>query len=121
MATSSNDYHHNIIELIAKETGLSHIALYTRLLIQNKITPYNYSLVKHELDAQYQQWIKDKNEKLELNKLEGKASGGMTPVPIQSPLLISTIQRAYYSGVLNEFEVCKTLNISPDKLNKYIQ
>ena len=36
-------------------------------------------------------------------------------------LLISTIQTAFYEGILNEYEVCKRLNIKPDKLDKYIQ
>ena len=47
--------------------------------------------------------------------------GGTIPKPINSPLLISTIQTAFYEGVINEFEVCKSLNITPDKLDKYIQ
>ena len=40
---------------------------------------------------------------------------------IALPLLISTIQTAFYEGILNEYEVCKRLNIKPEKLDKYIQ
>ena len=35
-------------------------------------------------------------------------------------MFLSTIQTAYYEGVLNEYEVCKKLNIKPEKLEKYI-
>jgi hypothetical protein len=56
----------------------------------------------------------------ELDKLQGIQKGGSTPKPINSPLLISTIQTAFYEGVINEYDVCKTLNISPDKLEKYL-
>jgi hypothetical protein len=51
----------------------------------------------------------------------GIQKGGSTPKPINSPLLISTIQTAFYEGVINEYDVCKTLNISPDKLEIYLQ
>ena len=33
-------------------------------------------------------------------------------------MFVSTIQTAYYEGVLNEYEVCKKLNIKPEKLEE---
>ena len=56
-----------------------------------------------------------------MDKILGIQKGGSTPKPMNSPLLISTIQAAFYEGVINEYDVCKTLNISPDKLEKYLQ
>lgn len=49
-ADSSNDYQFEIVEEISKKTHLSKIAVFTRLLLQNKISPANYNNVKAELD-----------------------------------------------------------------------
>lgn len=120
-ADSSNDYQFEIVEEISKKTHLSKIAVFTRLLLQNKISPANYNNVKAELDEIFKANQEREREQRELEKQKGIKPGGSTPKPINSPLLISTIQTAFYSGVINEYEVCKKLNISPDKLEKYIQ
>ncbi|MGB0788730.1 MAG: ImmA/IrrE family metallo-endopeptidase [Marinirhabdus sp.] len=109
-ASPSNDYHFELIEKISKETHLSQIAIFTRLLFQNKISKKDYSNVKEGFELAF------KERQSELKKQKGSA-----PQPIRSPLLVSTIQTAFYKGVLNEREVCKHLNIKPEKLNKYIQ
>ena len=57
----------------------------------------------------------------EIDKMLGVKSKGSASKPINSPLLISTVQIAYYEGVLNESDVCKVLNISPEKLELFIQ
>ena len=59
------------------------------------------------------------NEPLEI-LINGVKIGGAVPKPINSPLFISTIQTAYYEGVINEYEVCKRLNIKPEKLEAYL-
>jgi hypothetical protein len=51
----------------------------------------------------------------------GVKSKGSTPKAINSPLFISTVQIAYYEGIMNEADVCRTLKISPEKLELYIQ
>ena len=45
---------------------------------------------------------------------------GRPPQPIKSPLLISTVQTAFYEGILNEYQVCKTLNNNTKKIDKYL-
>ena len=120
-ADGSNDYHFDLIEDISKRTHLSKIALFTKLLFQNKITHSNYSTIKADFDEQYRLRIEEDKKQRELEKLEGIKRGGSIPKPMNSPLLISTLQTAFYEGVINEFDVCKTLNISPDKLEKYLQ
>lgn len=121
MADASNDYYHETIEEISQKVNLSRIALYTRLLLQGKISPHNYNLVKTDLDEQYHNWLQEKKKERDLKKEDGRKQGGSSPIPIKSPLLISTIQTAFYEGVINESEVCKTLNIPPTKLDKFIQ
>jgi Zn-dependent peptidase ImmA (M78 family) len=121
MADGSNDYHFDLIESISKKTHLSQIALFTKLLFQKKITQSNYNTIKADFDEQYRLRQEEIKKLRELDKLQGIQKGGSTPKPMNSPLLISTIQTAFFEGVINEYDVCKTLNISPDKLEKYLQ
>ena len=120
VANGSNDYHHDIIEQISLRTILSRLALFTRLLLQKKISSTNYTLVKNELDEQYRQRQEQIKAEREQEVEDGRKRIGGSAIPIKSPLLISTLQAAFYEGVINEYQVCKTLNITPDKLNKYI-
>jgi Zn-dependent peptidase ImmA (M78 family) len=120
-ADGTNDYHFELIESISKHTHLSQIALFTKLLFQKKISQKSYNNIKADFDEQYRIRREEEKNQRDLDKLHGIKKGGSTPKPMNSPLLISTIQTAFYEGVVNEYEVCKTLNISPDKLEKYLQ
>jgi Zn-dependent peptidase ImmA (M78 family) len=120
-ADGSNDYHFDLIESISKVTHLSQIALFTKLLFQKKITQSNYNTIKADFDEKYRLRQEEEKKQRELDKLQGIQKGGSTPKPMNSPLLVSTIQTAFYEGVINEYDVCKTLNISPDKLQHYLQ
>lgn len=121
MANGDNDYHFDLIELISKETHLSRIALFTKLLYKNKISQYDYNKIKSDFDEQYRIHMEAEQEQKDVDKALGNKRSGFTPKPINSPLLISTIQTAFYEGVINEYDVCKTLNISPDKLDRFLQ
>lgn len=122
-AGSKNDYHHEIIGNISKETHLSKIALYTRLLLKDQISPANYRMVKDGFEEDFARRKEDERLQRELDNKsdDGRKQKGSTPKPINSPLLVSTIQTAFNEGLMNEYEVCKTLNISPDKLDKFLQ
>ncbi len=120
-ANSANDYNFDIIENISQNTHLSQIAIFTKLLLNNQISPKDYNNVKAAFDEQFRLKQLEEQKQKELDKQNGVQRGGTIPKPINSPLLISTIQTAFYEGVINEFEVCKSLNITPDKLDKYIQ
>ena len=120
-ADGNNDYHFDLIENISKETHLSQIALFTKLLYQKKISQNNYNTIKADFDEKFRIKQEEQNKQKQLDKMLGIQKGGSTPKPMNSPLLISTIQTAFYEGVINEYDVCKTLNISPDKLKKYLQ
>lgn len=119
-ADSSTDYHFDLTERISRSTHLSQIALFTRLLYKRKITQVNYNKIKAEADEKYRIRQEELKTQREENKALGIQQGGSVPKPINSPLLVSTIQTAFYEGLLNEYDVCKALNISPDKLEKYI-
>lgn len=121
IANSNNDYHFELIEEISKHTHLSQLALFTRLLYQNKISKENYNNIKSDFDEKFRAKQAEIKKNRELEKERGIKQRGSSPQPIKSPLLISTIQTAFHEGILNEYEVCKRLNIKPDKLEKYIQ
>ena len=120
-ASSSNDYHFEIIEEISRNTHLSQIAIFTRLLLNSQISPRDYNNVKADFDEQFRIKELEKQQQKELEKQNGVKQRGSVPKAINSPLLISTIQTAFYEGIINEYDVCKSLKITPDKLDKYIQ
>ena len=120
IADSSSDYHFDVIEEVSRRTHLSQLALFTRLLYENKISKNSYNQIKNDFDEKFQAKIEADNKQRELDKERGIQQRGSSPQPIKSPLLVSTIQTAFYEGILNEYEVCKRLKIKPDKLDKYI-
>ena len=120
-ADSSNDYHFDLIEQISQNTHLSKIALFTKLLYQNKISQGNYNKIKADFDESFRLRQEEDIKLKELNKAEGVNMRGSTPKPINSPLLISTIQTAFYEGVISEYDVCKSLNITPDKIDRFLK
>jgi Zn-dependent peptidase ImmA (M78 family) len=120
-ASSKNDYHFELIKKISDNTHLSQIALFTRLLFDNKISNYDYANVKAEFDEVFRRRQEEKEREKELLKEQGVKRKGAVAKPIPSPLFVSTIQTAFYEGVINEYEVCQKLNIKPEKLDKYIQ
>ena len=120
-ASKKNDYHFNLIKKISENTHLSQIALFTRLLYQNKISKSSYQNVKKDFEEKLKKWEEEKERKKQLLKELGIKQKGMVAKPIPSPLFISTIQTAYYEGILNEYEVYKKLKIKPEKLEEYIQ
>ena len=120
-ASEKNDYHNDLLEIITEKTNLSFIALYTRLLINNKMSAKNYNIIKDDLYRKYIE--KEDEEKLrkELDKAEGKQLKGSTPKPIQSPLLIKAVHSAFLEGIINEVELCRRLNLKPNKLELFLQ
>lgn len=120
-AGSDNDYHRNNIEQISKNTHLSRLALYTKLLFNNQISHADYRKVKTDLKEEFLQKEKEREWEKQRKKELGIKTEGRTAQPIKSPLFIETIQQAYYSGVLSEFEVSQKLNIKPEKLGDYIE
>jgi Zn-dependent peptidase ImmA (M78 family) len=120
-ANSSNDYHLDLISKISRNTHLSKLSLFTKLLYDKKLSNNNYQNIKQDFAEQYKR-KKEAEEKLrELKKASGEKITGRAPNPINSPLFVSTIQTAFYEGILNEYEVCKRLNITPEKFDAIIE
>jgi len=119
-ANSSNDYHFDIIEEVSNRTHLSKIALFTKLLYNDKLSQIDYNKIKQDFEEGFQAKLEKEKKKRELDKQKGINQRGSSPQPIKSPLLVSTIQTAFHEGILNEYEVCKRLNIKPEKIDQYI-
>lgn len=117
---SANDYQNDLIDEISANTHLSKIALFTRLLIDRKISFPDYQIIKEDLDKRYIDWQKELQRKKDFDKANGVKREGRPPKPIKSPLFIKAIQSGYHEGVLNEYDVCKQLNIRPEKIDQYI-
>lgn len=124
IANAFNDYHTDTINDISKHTHLSTIALYTRLLLNNKITPTDYKKVSDEIFKNIREWEEKERKRLELEKQkaidEGRKPGGATPRPIISPLYLKTLQNALYTGLINEADFCRKLSIKPQNIEKYL-
>jgi Zn-dependent peptidase ImmA (M78 family) len=116
-----NDYHFDNVTRISSETHLSKLAIYTRLLFSGQISQSNYDRVRSDLEEKYRLRQEEKARQKEIDKMLGVKSKGSARKPINSPLFISTVQIAYYEGIMNEADVCRTLKISPEKLELYIQ
>ena len=123
-ANSGNDYHHETINEVSKHTHLSTISLYTRLLLSNKISPFNYKQVTDEILASIQDWEEREKERLERERQkaidEGRKPQASTPKPIISPLYLKTLQSALYNNFINEADFCRKLNVKPEKIGKYL-
>ena len=123
-ANNKNDYHHDSINEISRDTHLSKISLYTRLLLINKISPYDYKNVTDEILDSIKTWEEREKEKLEREKQkaidEGRIFQASIPKPIISPLYLKTLQNALYNNLINEADFCRKLNIKPEKIEKYL-
>ena len=117
---SSNDYLSDAIELISRQTNLSKIAIYTRLLLDKKVSFNDYNKIKENTLKDYLTRKEEERKRREIDKQSGKKTGGATPKPIISPLTIKTLQSGFFDGIINEYEFCNLLNIKPDKIENYL-
>ena len=123
-ANSQNDYHNDIISTISRNTQLSTISIYTRLLLNNQISPSNYSIVSNNISESIKAWELKEKQKQEIAKQKALDEGRkiiIPPIrPLISPLYLKTLQNALYSGLINEADFCKKINIDPKKIEKYL-
>jgi len=119
-ANSDNDYHIDIINDLSKNTNLSVLALFTRLLYTKRISKIDYNNVKNEIDEKFRLKEEREKEKKELEKQMGIKQRGSVSKPINSPLYLNTLQTALYDGIINEYDFCKQLKIKPEQIEQYI-
>lgn len=110
-----NDYCHDLASEVSKRTFISRLAIYTRFLIDKKVSPANYAAIKADLMEQYNLRLQKEKEAVKDNNTHPAP-----PKPIMSPLYIETMQMALFKGVISETQFCKYLNIKPSKMEKYL-
>lgn len=116
---AQNDYGHEIVKRISKETNLSRLAIFTNLLIQKKLSYDSYVNIKEELEEQWQQRIARKALQKELDKINGIEVQGRNPQPIRAEIVKDVFSVALSSGVIGEQEYCKTMKIKPADINEF--
>lgn len=114
-ANANNDYAHDMIKRISDETHVSMLAIYTRLVIEKKMTQDDYSLVRGSIMAS----VRRAEEKRKMENADGN-SVMSSPRPIISNLFRDTMQCAFYRGVIDEATFCQHLNIKPEKMEAYL-
>lgn len=120
-AVSQNNFQDDAIVNLAKEIPLSKIAIYTRLVLLNKISHKDYNIVKDNIYRAFRDREDEQKLKKELDKEKGIITTARSPVPIISPLVKKTLQSAFYEGIIGEREFCKRMNIKPEKIDSYLQ
>lgn len=118
---TSNDYSFDAIKTISDRTHLSFTAILTYLVRKGKMSGAVYGQMKKDQDDIIKAKKEEEKKKRELEKATGKPSMASLAKPIQSPLFVSAIQTAFYDGVINEYELCKTLQLKPEQLEKYLR
>lgn len=118
---ASNNYSFEEINAISDATHLSYTAILTYLVRKGKMSGAIYGRMRKEQEDTIQAKKDLEKKKRELEKEIGKPSMGAQAKPIQSPLFVSAIQTAFFDGVINEYELCKTLNLKPEQLEKYLR
>lgn len=119
IASSKNDFHHDVINQISLKTHLSKRAILTRMLLEEKITLQNYRTIINELNTHYTEELTLQQKEKQILKDSGAAIYGSTPKPIMSPLFLSTLQVAHSAGIINDYEFCTRLKIKPENLENY--
>lgn len=117
----SNDYSFEEIKAISDKTHLSFTAILTYLVRKGKMSGAIYGRMKQDQEDQIQARKDAERKKRELDKEMGKTSIASLAKPIQSPLFVSAIKTAFFDGVINEYELCKTLHLKPEQLEKYLR
>lgn len=123
-ANANNDYYNQEIEIISENTHLSTLAIYTRLLINNQISPYNYKVVSDDIIESIRLWEEKEKQRIEQEKLKALEQGrkliAQAAKPIISPLYLETLKSALTTGLINEADFCKKLSIKPEKINNFL-
>ena len=114
-ANAKNDYAHDMVSAMSELTHVSMLAIYTRLVIDKKMSQDDYSLVRGGIMAN----VKRTEEKKKQQLSEGRTVI-TSPRPIISDLFRDTMQCALYRGVIDEATFCRQLNVKPERMRAYL-
>lgn len=114
-----------LADAIYQGTPLSKSAIYYYLNSHGLVSKKRYAQVRAAISKK----LADDEEAARQQRLEEKQKAkemGVKPVvsgpkPIISPLYLSTLKGALYSGIISEREFCERMRIKPDRLDKYLR
>jgi hypothetical protein len=116
---AQNDYGHESIARISKETNLSRLAIYTHLLFQKRLSYTAYRNIRNEMEAEWQQKQLLKAQQKAENKAAGLETKGRNPKPIRADIVKGIFSVALSSGVIGEQEYCEAMRIKPAEINAF--
>ncbi len=116
---AQNDYGHESIARISKETNLSRLAIYTHLLFQKRLSYTTYRNIRNEMEAEWQQKQLLKAQQKAENKAAGLETKGRNPKPIRADIVKGIFSVALSSGVIGEQEYCEAMRIKPAEINAF--
>ena len=116
-ANSQNEYYKSEISKLYGNSHLSHLAFYTRLVIENKIAQKDYDSKFQEITESIEKQEEEKRIKQELERQLAKEQG--KPIiaiqkPIESNLFKEIVKINYFQGNIDEFEAREYLNVKPE-------
>lgn len=114
-ASVKNDYATDMVKAISEKTHVSMLAIYTRLVIDKKMSQDDYSLVRGGIMAAVR-----RSETERKRQLESSNTIMSPPRPIISNLFRDTMQCALYRGVIDEATFCNQLNVKPENIKTYL-
>jgi len=104
-----------IVNGIYDNTHLSQRAIYTRLIIEEKISQAFYNKKIDELNEHIKRQENEEQLFKERNKALGKEQGGSAPKPIESKLFTELVKINYFEGNIAENKLREYLRIGADK------
>jgi len=116
-AKNENNYLKDEVDYIYKNTYLSNLAIYTNLLLKNKISFEDYTNIKNNIEINVANKLQRKREELEFEKERKKEIGekvfAQLPKPIESNLFKQIILLNYFDRHINEIDLRDYLKIKP--------
>ena len=116
---AQNNYGHESIARISRETNLSRLAIYTHLLFQKRLSYTAYQDIRDEMEAEWQQRQLQKAQQREQDKEMGIEVKGRNPQPIRADIVKGIFSVALSSGVIGEREYCQAMRIKPTEINEF--
>lgn len=115
-ANSSNDYAMETVRALSDSSHISMLAIFTRLVIEKKMTQDDYNLVRGGIMHNIKRAAEERRK-----QASDEHQPMQSPRPIVSNLFKDTMQCALYRGVIDEAEFCRQLNVKPEKMASYLQ
>ena len=104
------------VRALSDSSHISMLAIFTRLVIEKKMTQDDYNLVRGGIMHNIKRAAEERRK-----QASDEPQPMQSPRPIVSNLFRDTMQCALYRGVIDEAEFCRQLNVKPERMASYLQ